>query len=199
MIKSLAVLAIATLTLASCGGKDKEVKETTPAKVKEVKTGSLKIAFYNQDTLKSQFKYYKEQDEYVKNKQLKFQAELDRMTKDYQGYVRRNEERAQQGLLSQNQLQEIGQQVQLKEKKIMDYERSQGQKLEKETVELLEGISKKLDSYSKMFCEKNKIDILLIQAPGGQIGYIVPKMDVTDEYIEFLNAQEESIKEDLEK
>lgn len=194
-----AVVAIAMITLSSCGGKKTEVKETTPAKVQDVKTGSLKIAFYNQDSLKSQFDFYKEQDEYIKNKQISFQKKLDGMTKEYQSFVQRNEERAQKGLLSQNQLQEIGAQVQAKERSIMEYERGQGKKLEDETIQLLEEIGKKIDTYSKQFSEKNKIDILLIQAAGGQFGYIVPKMDVTKEFIEFLNANEEAIKADISK
>lgn len=192
-------MAITMITLSSCGDKKTEVKETAPAKVQDVKTGSLKIAFYNQDSLKSQFAFYKEQDEYIKNKQLGFQKQLDAMTKEYQSFVQRNEERAQKGLLSQNQLQEIGAQVQAKEKQIMEYERGNGQKLEAETIKLLEEIGKKIETYSKDFSTKNKIDILLIQAGGGQFGYITPTMDVTTEFIEFLNANEEAIKADIKK
>ena len=194
-----AVMAIALIVLASCGDKKKEVKETTPVKVQEMKTGRLKIAFYNQDSLKAQFKYYTDQDKYITSKQLAFKGEMDRLSKEYQEFVQRNEQKAQQGLLSQLQMQEIAQQVQAKERKIMQYEQSQGKKIEEETMKSLESIGKKIESYSKDFAEKNKIDILLIQAAGGQFGYIVPQMDVTKEFIEFLNAHEEEIEKDMGK
>lgn len=197
MIKVLAALAIATLSLASCGDKKTEPKETTPTTVQEVKTGSLKIAFYHQDSMKSQFKYYKEQDEYIQGKGKKFQNEIDRLTKNYQDYVQRNQKKAQQGLLSQDQLEGIGAKAQGMENNIMQYKQTNGQSLESETIERLEKIGKKIDAYSNEFCAKNNIDILIIQAPGGQIGYITPTMDVTSEFIEYLNAQEEAIQADI--
>lgn len=198
MNKFFAFVAIAMITLTSCGEKKKkEVKETAPAKVQEMKTGSLKIAFYNQDSLKSQFAFYKEQDEYIQKKQLAYQAEIKRMSDDYRGFVQKNQEKAQKGLLSQIQLEQLGAQAQAKEQKIMQYEQNQGKKIEEETYKLLEEIGKKIDGYSKEFAEKNKIDILLIQAGGGQFGYITPTMDVTTEFIEYLNANEEAIKADI--
>ncbi|MFA7273946.1 MAG: OmpH family outer membrane protein [Crocinitomicaceae bacterium] len=198
MKKILFVVAIAFVALASCGEKKKEeAKSTVPEKLMERSAGSLKIAFYNQDSLKELFRFYKDQDELVQKKQLSFQREVDRMTKEYQEFLALYDKQAQQGLLSQNQIQGIQQKAAEKEQKIVQYQQNEGAKIEKETMDRLEVIGKKIEAYSKQFSEENKIDILLTHAAGGQIAFISPTMDVTKEFIEYLNQHEEEIDKNL--
>ncbi len=198
---SLATIALAGLTLASCGGEKKE-KETTKnvtPKVQSYKMDGLKIAYYDQDSLKVQFDYYRIQDSIVTKKQMAFQKEIERQTKDLQDYVTRNESRARSGMLSQNEVMQIQQTAQQKEQGIMQYQQQEGSKLEKETMNKLESIGKKIEIFSKEFCEENNIDILLVHAKGGQFNYINPKMDVTKEFTAFLNKSQEKIQKDLKK
>lgn len=199
MKKIFVIALVSTFVLIGCGEKKKENKATTPVKVEERKVGSLKIAFYNQDSLKVQFKYYKEQDEEMQKKQIAFQKEVERMTKEYQDFLGSYDKQAQQGLLSQIQIQGIQEKAAQKEQKIMKYQQDRGSQLEKETIDKLEVIGKKLEAYSKQFSEANKIDILLTHAAGGQLAYISPNMDVTVAFIEFLNQQEEEIDKDIAK
>jgi outer membrane protein len=198
MNKFFGLAALALITLGSCGEKKKEEISTTP-KVQEVKAGSLKIAFYNQDSLKAQFDYYVEQDEYVKNKQIALQKEVDRMTNDFKGFLERNDKKAKEGQLSQVQIQQIQLQAQQKEQEIMEYQQSRGAALEEETIKLLEELGKKIETYSRQYSEKHKIDILLTHSAGGQFAYITPNMDVTKEFIAYLNQHEAEIKKDMGK
>lgn len=199
MKKIVAFAFVSAIVLTGCGEKKKEEKTATTVKVEERKMGSLKIAFYNQDTLKSQFKYYKQQDEEMQRKQKAFQNEVDRMTKEYQSFLSSYDKQAQQGMLSQIQIQGIQEKAALKEQKIMEFQQTRGAQLEKETLDKLEVIGKKLEAYSKQFSEANKIDLLLTQAAGGQFAYISPTMDVTTAFIEFLNQHEEEIEKDMAK
>jgi|TARA_R110000737_G_scaffold250424_1_gene260149 outer membrane protein len=191
------IALVSTFILIGCGEKKKENKTATPVKVEERKIGSLKIAFYNQDSLKVQFKYYKEQDEEMQKKQKAFQAEVDKMTREYQDFLSSYDKQAQQGLLSQIQIQGIQEKAALKEQKIMKYQQDRGSQLENETIKKLEVIGNKLEAYSKKFSEDNNIDILLTHAAGGQLAYISSKMDVTAAFIEFLNQSEDEINKDL--
>ena len=52
---------------------------------------------------------------------------------------------------------------------------------------------RQLDSY----CEKHHIDILLMHGDGGQINYIHPNMDVTAEFVNFLNENQAQIEKEL--
>ncbi len=198
-MKSIIASAIvgSVLLISSCGGKATEVKKDTTAKVESKNDNGLKIAYYDQDSLKLLFHYFREQDSIITKKQLAYQNEVQRRTTDFQNYITRNEERARSGMLSENEMIQIQQTAQQKEQSLMQYQQTEGAKLEKLTVEKLEVIGNKIDVFSKSYCEENDIDILLIHAPGGQINYIHPSMNVTNEFTEYLNQKQEELSTEL--
>ena len=158
---------------------------------------SLVIAYYHQDSLKEGFDYYKKEDQVITRKQKMFEAEMKRRGKELEDYVRRNDEKARNGLLSQNEIAQAQQKAQQMEAAIMQYQQTEGARLEEETLKKLEDISKKIEALGKKYCEKHKIDILLIHGEGGQLNYINPSMDVTTEFINFLNENQNQIEKDL--
>jgi Skp family chaperone for outer membrane proteins len=183
--------------LASCGDKEEEVKvENTTPKVVVRDMEGLKIAYYHSDSIKLYFEYFKQEEAIVTAKQQTFQKEIERKTKDYEAFITRNNQKLQGGLLSENEQLKIQQQAQTMEAELMQYQQTQGAKLEEETIEKLETISKKIETWGKKFCEENKIDILLIQGPGGQINYINSSMDVTKEFTAYLNQHQKEIEKD---
>ena len=183
--------------LASCGDKEEDVKvENTTPKVVAHDMKGLKIAYYHSDSLKKYFDYFKQEEAIVTSKQQTFQKEIERKTKDYESFITRNNQKLQGGLLSENEQIKIQQQAQSMEAELMQYQQTQGAKLEEETIKKLETISKKIETWGKKFCEENKIDILLIQGPGGQINFINPSMDVTKEFTAYLNQHQKEIEKD---
>ena len=189
------------LIAAACGKKENtedKKKDTTPkVEVRDMK--GLKIAYYNSDSLKVYFEYFKEQEAIVTRKQTAFQKEVDRRTKEYQAFIIRNNQKLQNNELSENQAMQIQQRAQQMEAELMQYQQTEGAKLEKETMQKLESISKKIEVYGKEFSEENGIDILLIHGQGGQINYINSSMNVTKEFTEFLNQHEAEIEKDIKK
>ena len=191
-------LLVAGLLLQSCGNK--EVKEDQVDKNPTVITRydkSLVIAYYHQDSLKERFDYYKKEDQVITRKQKMFEAEMKRRGKELEDYVRRNDEKARNGLLSQNEIMQIQQKAQTMEQEIMQYQQTQAAKIEEESVKKLEAITKKIETLGKMYSEKNHIDILLIHGAGGQLNFINEKMNVTSDFIRFLNDNQASIEKDL--
>lgn len=196
----LTVTVIAcVLILTACGDKKDIEKESTTAKVETKNVGDLKIAYYNQDSLKVYFDYYREQDSIVTKKQLGFQNEVQRRTTELQNYLIKNDERARSGLLSQNEIAQIQQVAQQKESTLMQFQQTEGAKLEEETYNKLEAIGNKIELFAKKYCEENGIDILMIYAKGGQFNYINSSMDVTKEFTTYLNDQQKSLAEDIKK
>lgn len=185
--------------LTACGDKKETEKESTTPKVESKKMGELKIAYYNQDSLKVHFDYYREQDSIVTKKQLSFQNEVQRRTTELQNYLMKNDERARSGLLSQNEIAQIQQVAQQKETSLMQFQQTEGAKLEEETYNKLEAIGNKIELFAKKYCEENNIDILMIYAKGGQFNYIHPSMDVTKEFTTYLNEQQNQLAEDIKK
>ena len=190
------ILIALNIFLFSCQDKPKDKKASIP-KVEKRALDGLVIAYYVNDSIKTKFQYYKEQDALVTKKQKVFQAELQRRNKELENYVQRNDEKARSGLLSQNEIAQIQQKAQQMEQSLMQYQQVQGAKIEEETMTKLEAISKKIEVLGKQYCEKHNIDILLIHGEGGQLNYINSSMDITEEFIIFLNENQSKIEKDL--
>jgi Skp family chaperone for outer membrane proteins len=193
---NIAAILVAGALIVSCG-KEKKEKENTVPKVEAAKVGELKIAYYDSDSLKKYFNYYREQDSLVTRKQLAFQKEVEKRTKELQEFVARKENDARSGLLSQNEMLQVQQKVQQMEAELMQFQQQRGSAIENETMKKLEEISNKITVLGKQFSEENKIDMLLIHGKGGQINYITPAMDVTKEFVAYLNQRQKEIEEEL--
>ncbi|MCT4562059.1 MAG: OmpH family outer membrane protein [Crocinitomicaceae bacterium] len=200
MKKYFLLVPATALIMAACGEKkdDKGATTPTPAKVEAREMGKLKIAFYEQDSLSAKFNYLQEEQKILDQKQKAFQNKVDAMMRDYQEFLRRNDERNKQGLLSQVQLQSIQQEAMSKEQAIGEFQQREGGRIEQEAFEKLQILNKKVAAYAKMFSEDNNIDILMIKGQGGQISYIRSEMDVTQAFIDFLNSKEDEIKKDMQ-
>ena len=195
-MRNLTMFFSLVILLVACGEKDK-IKSDSKPKIETRKLDGLKIAYYSNDSIKEYFEYYKREDAAVTKKQKAFQAELDKRTTELQNYVQRKDQEARSGLLSQNEIGMAQQKAQQMESNIMQYQQTEGAKLEAETEKKLEDISNKIEVLGKKYCEKYKIDILFMHGKGGQINYISEKMDVTNEFIQFLNENQEKIEKDL--
>ncbi len=194
-MKKFIVILFASSFFFACG--DKKKKEDTKPKVEVRNLKGFKIAYYNNDSIKEYFEYYKREDAAVTKKQKSFQSEIDKKTSELQNYVQRKEKEAISGLLSQNEIALVQQKAQQMESNIMQYQQTEGAKLEAETVKKVEEINKKIEVLGKKYCEKHQIDILFMHGKGGQLNYISDKMDVTKEFIQFLNENQEQIEKDL--
>ena len=198
-MKNSWIVLTAVAVLTACSSKEEKPKENTVPKVEARDMKGLKIAFYNSDSLKLHFDYFKREEAEVTRKQEKFQKEVQRRTQEYQNFIVRNNEKLQSGLLSENESMQIQQRAQQMEAELMQYQQNEGARLEKETMAKLETISRKIEAFGKEFSETNGIDILLIHGPGGQINYISSAMDVTKEFTAFLNEHQEEIEKDTKK
>ena len=96
-------------------------------------------------------------------------------------------------------MMQIQQRIQQMEGELMRYQQEQGRIIEEETMSKLESISKKIEVLGKQFSEESKIDILLIHGAGGQMNFINPEMDVTKEFVAFLNKNQTDIDKDIKK
>jgi Skp family chaperone for outer membrane proteins len=186
-----------SILVSSCGSDSKKEKKDTKPKVEARDTKGLKIAFYSNDSIKEKFEYYKREDASVTKKQKAFQSELEKRSREYDNFVQRKDQEARNGLLSENEIMLAQQKAQQMQASIMQYQQTQGAKIEEETVKKLEAINKKIEALGKKYCELHGIDILLMHGQGGQLNYITPSMDVTNEFINFLNENQGQIEKEL--
>lgn len=176
--------------LANCSDDKKEIKTEEAPEVPTVDPKGLKIAFYYSDSLNEKFSYLKEQDSLMKKKQEKFEKEIRSRQGNIQAKYERFERDQRAMILSGAELQK--QQVELERlsQSLQNYQQNEGSKLQQEAMEIQELLQNKVDEYAKRYCEKYKLDMLLMHAKGGQFTYINPKMNVTKSFIEFVNAEQ---------
>ncbi len=197
LIKPIISFLTFSILVTSCGSESKKDKKDTKPKVEVRDTKGLKIAFYSNDSIKEKFEYYKREDAAVTKKQKAFQSELEKRSREYDNFVQRKDQEARNGLLSENEIMLAQQKAQQMQASIMQYQQTQGAKIEEETVKKLEAINKKIEALGKKYCELHGIDILLMHGQGGQLNYITPSMDVTNEFINFLNENQDQIEKEL--
>lgn len=181
---------------ASCGEKPAPKKDTTP-KVAIRSLGGLKIAYYSNDSIKANFEYFVKEEGIIKKKQKAFEAEVERRTKAYEAFITKKDAEARGGLLSQNEITQVQQRAQEMQNQIMQYQQTEGAKIEELAMKSLETVNKKIEALGKKYCEKHQIDILLMHGEGGQINYINSRMDVTTEFVNFLNENQAQIEKEL--
>lgn len=129
--------------------------------------------------------------------QKRFENELKKRNKVYEEYIIKKDQEARSGLLSQNEIAMVQQKAQQMQNELMQYQQTEGQRIEEQTMKSLEAINKKVELWGKKYCEKHHIDLLLIQGQGGQINYINKEMDVTKAFINFLNENQSQIEKEL--
>lgn len=199
LIKGISI-AVVGLMIVACNGKNKangkEVVDQTP-NVPTVRTEGLKLAFYNQDSLTKHFMYYVEMDSLMKRKQLSFQKEYQRREAAFYKFAGDYDAKAKAGSLSAFELQSAQQEIERKQQALMQYQQEEGGRLEKETVELLNVITKKIEGAGRDYSKKHGIDILMTQGTGSQFVYINEAMDVSNAFIAYLNDHQAQIEADL--
>jgi len=181
---------------ASCGEKPAPKKDTTP-KVAVRSLGGLKIAYYSNYSIKANFEYFVKEEGIIKKKQKAFESEVERRTKAYEAFITKKDAEARGGLLSQNEITQVQQRAQEMQNQIMQYQQTEGAKIEELAMKSLETVNKKIEALGKKYCEKHQIDILLMHGEGGQINYINSRMDVTSEFVNFLNENQAQIEKEL--
>ncbi len=203
MKKSYLILGMLIAVLMSCGddNSEQEKKENvdTTAKVQTRKQGELKIAFYYQDSVAANFEFFREQDSIITKKQIAYQNELKSKQQKFQNYILTQQQRQESGLLSQNEIMQVQQSIQNQEQQLYEFQETRGAALDKEAVQRMTDINKKIKKFSEDYCNENGIDILLIYADGSQVQFITSEMDLTNEFVAYLNKRQGELADDIQK
>ena len=193
-----------SLVLTSCGDKTEttntpEVTTTTDdtnngvESVVPMNPNGLSIAFYVQDSIVTGFDHYREVDSILQAKQRAFETKLQSEYTRYQEYEAQIQKRIDANEISAFDMENVQREAQRRQQKIAQMEQQEGSALQRESAERTTAIMNKIASAGREFAEANGIDMLLFYQKGGQITYANKAMDVTTEFINFLNKREKDI------
>src|SRR5690554_5632462 len=191
--------------VSSCGSGDSQADSNMNdnAVVEKRNMGNdstgIAMAFYYQDSIATQFRFYREVDSMLKAKELDFQKELERRIRAYQTYEADIQKRMEKNEITGYQIEEIQQVAMQKQQSIQQFEQQRGAALQKESLQYQTALMNKIAEAGREFSEKRDIDLLFFYQKGGQITFINNAYDVTDDFISYLNKREDQLMSDFEE
>lgn len=184
------------LLVTSCGDKNNssedETDDSTQVSKRQMGTDSsgVAIAYYLQDSIATQFNFYREIDSMLKEKEITFQKELESRIRSYRKYEQDIQKRMDAGEITGYELEDIQNSAMEKQQAIQQFEQQRGGELQQESLQYQTALMNKISEAGREFSEKKGIDLLFFYQKGGQITYISNAFDVTDDFIKFLNKRE---------
>ena len=182
-----------TAVLTACSEETKKEKEVEAPSVPTVDPQGLKMAFYESDSLNEGFVFLKTQDSILKKKQEKFEKDMASRQRNLQKSYETFMKNEQAGVYIAADVQKKQAELERQSQSLQMFQQSEAAKLQEEAMEMQKVLQNKIDKFAKMYCEKYKIDILIMHGEGGQVSYYNPKMDVTKSFIEFVNAEDKKL------
>lgn len=175
---------IGLLTLASCGEKK---SSKTAEKADEAQ---LKIAYYIKDSVPNNLIFYKEFATDIEEKAKVYEERLFKLQQEGQNMLQSYQRQMQAGLLTQNQAQSYEQRIQKKQEQMQVLQETEGADIERQNYEGNLAVIDKLEKYAKQYSEENGYTMMFAWQQAGQILYMEPSMDVTMDFINFMNEKE---------
>lgn len=191
------------LIFASCNTNNTPTEENeNGASVEKRSLGNdstgIAMAFYYQDSIATQFRFYREIDSMLKAKELDFQKELERKIRAYQAYEADVQKRMERNEITGYQIEEIQQAAMQKQQAIQQYEQQRGGEIQRETMQYQMALMNKLAEAGREFSNMRDIDLLFFYQKGGQITFINNAYDVTEDFVKYLNKREDQLKTGFE-
>lgn len=186
--------------VSSCGSSDSQADSNMNdnAVVEKRNMGNdstgIAMAFYYQDSIATQFRFYREVDSMLKAKELDFQKELERRIRAYQAYEADIQKRMERNEITGYQIEEIQQTALQKQQAIQSFEQQRGGEIQREIMQYQMALMNKISEAGKEFSNNKNIDLLFFYQKGGQITFINNAYDVTADFIDYLNKREDELK-----
>lgn len=185
MKKLSIVILMAAFAAWSCKNEGSTATTSTTTGAKQ----ASRIVYVNTDTLLNQYDYYKDVVKEFQQKRFQLENDLANKAKSFQNEVAFFQNKAQQGGMTQEQLQTTQMQLQQKEQNIMAYRDKAGQDLVSQEAKKTDELLTKIQDYLKKYNSDNKYDMVIGYSKGGGVLYAKEEMDITKQVLEGLNKE----------
>ena len=199
MIKKIVLVGVVGAFLASCGNDEKAKASDAPVNVQVKSVGEMTIAYYEQDSIATQFDFYVETQKTLEAKKDKIDAKIAVQQKAYESAGIALQNGMQSNILSQNQAEAYQRKMAQCEQEMMRIQQNELGPFEQESFEANTVLMNKIATYSKQFAEKHQLKLFLTKAIGGQVAYADPQFDMTSDFIKYMNTKEAELNEDIEE
>ena len=182
-MKILGVAIVMVALLASCG--DKGGKTTTGSS-----ESTLSVAYYVQDSIAENFEFYKTNTEKLRGEEEVINEKLTELQMEGAKLAQMYEAKMAQGQLAPNGQKYYQNEIGKIQKEMQSVQESEGAVLKEKSIDFEKDLVEKMEQYSKEFAEENGYNLILTKGGLGSILYADESMDVTMDFIEYMNEQE---------
>ncbi len=162
--------------------------KSTEVPIKHIENGSnnFKIAYFEMDSLESQYGYIKEIRNELKNKQIDMNAELGKLRKNYQARMAQLQEKA--STMSQAEGEAAQREAYQMQQNLAEKEQNLNQIFQQDSYQKMQNINKQIEDFLKEYNKTKGYSYIITHQPGF-IYYRNPSYNITQDLINGLNAQ----------
>lgn len=196
-MRIIAISIISASLLVSCGSDsskdDKKDGEETVIKTNVTSTdaGDLTIGYYDSEKLTTDFTFFKNTSVQLEKEGMAIQQELESWQRKYENAARQLQENYSS--LTVAQQNNFDRTIKQSEKMIVSIQQNKMAPYQQKQADLTRVLENKLLKYSEDFANENGIKLLIAKGAGGGISYIDSAFDVTDAFIQYMNAKEKEL------
>jgi outer membrane protein len=205
LVKGLTVCGLATsLLLFSCGGEKKPAAGTqagpaTSSSEAASTSSSAKIAYVNLDSLGAKYEYFKNKKADFDKRTAAIEVEIERLARNLQNEYNTLQGKAKAGTLTQAEGEAAERKLGAMQQDLETRRQNLGNQLMKDQDAFNEELQKRMDQYMEKFNADKGYDFILSYTKGGGILYANPAKDITNEVVDFMNAEDAAGKTEAKK
>ncbi|MFP5041826.1 OmpH family outer membrane protein [Parasediminibacterium sp. JCM 36343] len=147
--------------------------------------GSFKVAYFEMDSLQSNFEYYKQVAKDLGNSEQQKRSDLATKKNAYIAKVKEYQAKGQS--MSQTEMAQAQQDIAQREREYTQEEQAKSQEMQDESFKKLQDVKKKIEDYLKDY-NKNKTYSFIIASNADLIYYKDSAYNITNDLIKGLNA-----------
>ena len=152
----------------------------------------INIAYVNSDTVSKYYEYAKKIQKDLTNKRSEAENQIKSKYFAYEDLVKEFEKASP--IMGDREKMEKAQKIRLLEQEIMQVEQQLSAQVSKEELRLTEGYILKTNDFMQDIGQRLGYDYVMSYRIGGAMLYANPNHDITNEIIELLNQEYESVK-----
>ncbi|MFK7783676.1 MAG: OmpH family outer membrane protein [Crocinitomicaceae bacterium] len=182
-MKILGAAIVMVALLASCGNS--ESKPSTSGS-----SSDFSVAFYIKDSVATHYAYFMDSQKEIEAMELEVAGKANELQQKYGKLANEYQTKMSQGLLSKNGEAFYSKKMQELQLEMTSLEQTEGAELNSKAENFQEELLEKLDKYGKEFAEKNNYNLILAKEKMGSILYADESMNITMDFIEYMNEQD---------
>mgnify|MGYP002620990885 CR=1 FL=1 len=192
-------LMTGALVAVGCGEKKggSVATDTTQVKVVDAKENTLKIGYYDVDSLNEQYKLVQDVTDEIEAKIKKLSSGFESEVKSFEKWATGMEKKMKDGLLLSSEEKKFMEEFQRRQMELGQKEQNLTMEVQRMQSDSFMKATNRVNDFVKRYALEHGFDMIFQYQMGGQIVYINEAFDVTTDIISGLNKEYEEFKKEL--